>query len=855
MKRKKTTAVSNTNNGINITDSISLTINSKYWINPKLILMLISLVGSSGFALSVLSLYEFPCDTGLLLKAGILIFVLCSVFSIVPSKIRLILSLLCTPLLYFAPKIFRFLTNTYIDFFRIISAKIKSPITGDAEFIPPNIDDPDRLTLFLICLFTFSTLMICYNTIVKPRFFLVFSCTFPMIEIGLMFGHSPDHKYFAMLISYWIALFTMRIAGNQYHSSSDQPVFVRKNNIFVSSGNLKNNVIENIGIITLTSALAVMLISSLALNFFSYKRSEKINDTRHNVKTAISEFSIEKFTERITEEIEKNPISDRARLGNLSKISFKNKTDITILVSEKLDSGMYLRGFVGTEYANNTWYALSDETTEKNQSMFDKFGSLDMYPQYFNGTNDYLLMQEYPSLVKPLHMVVSTSFKTNPYLFTPYSTAPQSGIRPYRDNYLLAENMKDYSFTVYEVPSYYKNMELVYKNIDRFSENQDFYNAETSYREFVYDNYLFLPDRKEIRYLAENYPSIPRYDGSNIAQIYKEIKLILHDNAAYSLEPGKTPSDTELTYYLLTQNHKGYCSHFATAAAVLARIAGVPSRYVEGYVAVPSDIETAERVNTYYRINLMDSRAHAWTEFYIDGYGWIPFEFTPGYDSGVISAESHTSSPEATQTSIKPSPAPEQTTVQTETTTEAPVTSIAPTVSTEPLSEKAQTEVSITEADGSTEKDGEAKNGILSFIKVFASLLVSVLLIIALILARHIIQLRRRIKSFRCSSNNQSVSNVYKYTTELLKHISIVRGNMLPLDFAEYAEENVSDLCGEGKMTELIRLTLKSSFSNEEITNEELQSAISVAKSLAQNIYEGKSNYERLVFKYILNLL
>ena len=156
-----------------------------------------------------------------------------------------------------------------------------------------------------------------YNTIVKPRFITVFSCTFPFIEAGLLFGFSPDHTAFALLISYWIAVFAMRTVGNQYHSTSGKPVFIRKKNIFVSSGNLRNNVIEDIGIITLISVFSVFLISSAVLELFDIKRPEKIRETRNTIKTAISEMSIEKISDRNNSDTNKIPVTDRSQLVNI----------------------------------------------------------------------------------------------------------------------------------------------------------------------------------------------------------------------------------------------------------------------------------------------------------------------------------------------------------------------------------------------------------------------------------------------------------------------------------------------------------------------------------------------------------
>lgn len=40
--------------------------------------------------------------------------------------------------------------------------------------------------------------------------------------------------------------------------------------------------------------------------------------------------------------------------------------------------------------------------------------------------------------------------------------------------------------------------------------------------------------------------------------------------------------------YFVLEAPEGYCVYFASAMAVMARIAGLPARYVEGYLAVPT---------------------------------------------------------------------------------------------------------------------------------------------------------------------------------------------------------------------------------------------------------------------------
>ncbi|WP_136709432.1 DUF3488 and transglutaminase-like domain-containing protein [Agromyces sp. H66] len=71
----------------------------------------------------------------------------------------------------------------------------------------------------------------------------------------------------------------------------------------------------------------------------------------------------------------------------------------------------------------------------------------------------------------------------------------------------------------------------------------------------------------------------------------------------------------------------GYCVHFASTMAVLARESGIPSRISIGYTqGSPTD----ERVDGVLRIEVDTHDLHAWPELYFEGVGWVPFEPTPG---------------------------------------------------------------------------------------------------------------------------------------------------------------------------------------------------------------------------------
>ena len=80
----------------------------------------------------------------------------------------------------------------------------------------------------------------------------------------------------------------------------------------------------------------------------------------------------------------------------------------------------------------------------------------------------------------------------------------------------------------------------------------------------------------------------------------------------------------------LTQK-SGYCIHYSSAMAVMARLEGIPSRIAVGYAPGRSTGDTVTLAGQgalpEYEVDARD--AHAWPELYFQGLGWVPFEPTP----------------------------------------------------------------------------------------------------------------------------------------------------------------------------------------------------------------------------------
>ena len=115
----------------------------------------------------------------------------------------------------------------------------------------------------------------------------------------------------------------------------------------------------------------------------------------------------------------------------------------------------------------------------------------------------------------------------------------------------------------------------------------------------------------------------------------RRIAKYLSDNMVYTLNP--TAPDTEDTMSsverFLFVTKEGYCVQYATAATLLLRSVGVPTRYVEGYIAPKFARNEAEDRVGNYLCNVKDFNAHAWCEIYLENYGWLTAEVTSPYYS------------------------------------------------------------------------------------------------------------------------------------------------------------------------------------------------------------------------------
>ncbi|MDE5938154.1 MAG: DUF58 domain-containing protein [Lachnospiraceae bacterium] len=159
-----------------------------------------------------------------------------------------------------------------------------------------------------------------------------------------------------------------------------------------------------------------------------------------------------------------------------------------------------------------------------------------------------------------------------------------------------------------------------------------------------YERYLDVPAACEaaVRRICEEADF-----GGTEQEIARQIVNYFGENYDYTLRPGFYYGSPDYISHFLLESRKGYCAHFASAAAMLFRQMGIPARYVEGYAFSYADVvENGELVegadyDDYYKgfseigatalvqIEIPEAYAHAWVEIFDRKRGWIVVDPTP----------------------------------------------------------------------------------------------------------------------------------------------------------------------------------------------------------------------------------
>ena len=470
--------------------------------------------------------------------------------------------------------------------------------------------------------------------------------------------------------------------------------------------------------------------------------------------------------------------------GNLSEPVTKTESTDTILsVTADTAQTLYLRGFVGDTYENETWAALDSQTAAEEKDLFYWLHQSGFYPQSQLATAARLMGNYQSGSVSVQNLAGCSLYRYEPCTVLPEragltknkiqpSTLETNGLRGERG--YSYETVSDAQTILPELLDFLQN--------DTSDGVKSYLQMESAYREFVYSYALTVP-----------------------AEFRAQLGAVL-DSCCESYGPAdsltKEQAQTAALAFLercfdgsgdialpLTDAADGTTYQYATVAALALRYYGIPARYVEGYT-----VKTAENEPTSVDANA----AGAWVEVYQDGIGWLPLALTPGLED--LSAEQ-------TESGIKPVGAGKE------------GNGDGPRVT-----EGQELEQDNAEPDNSEDNtpDGGQRTGLLHKPAFWIILIVALLLLLlAAVFIRHAVILKKRNETFTQEDPSAAAACLFTDCAALLAAMGFKRGTGSMLELCETAKTQLGEEYA-AKLHDMTMYNAQALFSSRAISPEQL---------------------------------
>jgi len=781
---------------------------------------LILYLGAYGTIKSFLSCYDFRMNA---IMISIQIFLLCTVSFIVfqfVKRYKIVVGVSTVVLLAFC---FAFKSMLTMSMNSMLS---KMNLSSSEE----TVVGPELCILILSAI---VIIIMAYFIIVKNKMIFVAICSLPIVCFGFAFGLVPSIFPLVCIGMCMAAMAAMSEDKIRFNNSS----------------------------IEMASAVAVLVfvlfaIISVVLPEGNYRRIELFESLKMKIENTSDNLSILNSNDVATGGV------NGGQLGKYDKVVYANKIMLTLKTG---DIGkVYLRSFVGAHYSDNKWTDPSQKSEQNYSSLFNELGTISF--NIYNQTSELMKIidndKELITTIKDdtksyLNSVYRRAFEvtyvsvSGKFYYLPYGSMYFANKKSSLDGYPINNKNQYISSTGYTImnPDYEKYKNLV-DNYSGANRNMSTYTRlEKSYRKFVYSTYLEVDTKykQELEKATKNYLF---YNEKEKYEVIASIKDYLAQNYTYTLEPGAVPSGKDFLDYFLYEKKQGYCTYFATAATVLFRAAGIPTRYVEGYAldASEDNIISTEDVTskrsslafnmiqnyTAHKIAVKDSDAHAWVEIYEDGYGWVPIEVTPGKSevlnngqtlNGTFTQENDTNNPDY-------------------------------------IAGAAQMQ----DDSGNTSQDLMVidNSNHINVINIFVALLKDIIICtISLAVVGIIFIIPAKLKENKRDKmltvmNNQDFDSqiimIYSYIERISVFLKIYRtDSMSYVDYYAKVKSKYEYMSKDG-IDIIILAALKVRFAQDDITIEELNKVIESAITIRRDTYENLDRFKKLIYRFLCHL-
>lgn len=363
---------------------------------------------------------------------------------------------------------------------------------------------------------------------------------------------------------------------------------------------------------------------------------------------------------------------DRDIIDNTTP-KFKEKEVMLLTTSEQLTGTVYLRGYHCKNYVDGAW----EKDTKAFAEACEAYGIIEE-----EAAKKLLLFQHEKEDIfdnEPVTYELSYTGIKSEYCYFPYGVGGEGIAGEYElsQDYLIKKKRNEK-----------EGKAVGWQHLYHLNIGEDMPYTYSSFQEwyddFVYESYVTVPgEQSAVKKLAREISADVQFSAwggflnpyrntceevnTSRLQVAHLVATRLKEYGSYSLELDELPVGVDAVEYFLATSKEGYCEHFASAGTLILRELGVPARYVTGYIAKAGAVKT---FNGKHTTSILDSAAHAWTEVYLENYGWVPIEMTPGYSGSADTVIEPV--PTATRTPDEMMQQPEETQSPTQPPTEMP---------------------------------------------------------------------------------------------------------------------------------------------------------------------------------------
>ncbi len=542
------------------------------------------------------------------------------------------------------------------------------------------------------------------------------------------------------------------------------------------------------------------------------------------------------------------------KIGENDKIVHTGEELLKISGTINKQYDLYLKGYVGDIYEDDKWSTLQKNSNYKKE--LEKMGKSGVTVENWHGKLRNLLGDNVESAYSNIWATGKLRIRNVAFGYGNYVVPylPTSAFQYNSEGRIVTEDLG-----IDTTLEYYYNYAPALQMCISQLENQIAYGSiwreslplRNELTEFAKKYYLQVPEElQEItegfkKYVNQHMSGETEFgDYTDRSKVYQLVRNYLHQKTNYTLTPGKTPSDVDSVVYFLTESKKGYCTHYATTAAILLRSVGIPARYAEGFYVSKETL--ADATNAKEEVSVTDEDLHAWVEVFDNRYGFVPLEVTPGYGSTGFGSGGQNNQQNNNGNSSLP-----------DMSTPAPAT---PTPNVEEVPEESMEfdDIDGNEEEPEEEKKEDSANG--SDAPKQMNPIIKTLLIIVLILVAFVVimEVQRRVRRawFRYNlkkvTETEKVLMLHHHLANVLDRKGVVyRGQTM----AEYQEEIAESMeMSIEDARPYVELIFRARFGPGDISREEVLEFKASYNKLRRKAYQEAKGFKKINYMYFIVL-